>query len=64
MLGISPEVAQHWLNIDPGARPVRQRPRKFAPDRLKAIVLVKKSNGSWKMCLLTFMDAFSGYNQI
>ena len=37
MPGISPEVDQHWLNIVPKARPVRQRPRKFALDQLKAI---------------------------
>ncbi|RRT73897.1 hypothetical protein B296_00025762 [Ensete ventricosum] len=37
MLGIDPKVAQHHLNIEPTARPVKQRPRKFAPDRQKAI---------------------------
>nr|XP_009392512.1 PREDICTED: uncharacterized protein LOC103978443 [Musa acuminata subsp. malaccensis] len=72
----SRKVAQHRLNIDPEARPVRQKPRKFAPDRQKAIseevgrlkragfitdvqyprwlsneVLIKKSNGSWRICL-------------
>ncbi|RWW15663.1 hypothetical protein GW17_00020492 [Ensete ventricosum] len=37
MLGIDLKVAQHRLNIEPGARPVKQRPRKFASDRQKAI---------------------------
>ncbi|KAJ8506676.1 hypothetical protein OPV22_007562 [Ensete ventricosum] len=120
MSGVDPEIAQHYLNISLDARPVKQRPRKFAPDRQKAIedevtrlldaklveevkyptwlsnvVLVKKANGKWRMCvdytdlnracpkdcyplpcidqlvdatsghqLLSFMDAFSGYNQI
>ena len=67
----------------------------YYPDWLANVVMVKKSNGKWKMCvdftdlnkacpkdsfplpridqlvdlmaghkLLTFMDAFSGYNQI
>ena len=38
MLGINPKVAQHWLNIDPKARPVRQRLRRFAP-RMRSITL-------------------------
>ncbi|KAJ8478747.1 hypothetical protein OPV22_022474 [Ensete ventricosum] len=37
MPGVDPEIAQHYLNISPDARPVKQRPRKFAPDRQKAI---------------------------
>ncbi|XP_065637861.1 uncharacterized protein LOC112022164 [Quercus suber] len=120
MPGISPEVIQHRLNVDPERKPVKQRRRVFAPERDQAvtdevnkllaagfirevyypdwlanIVLVKKANGKWRMCvdftalnkaclkdnfplpridqlvdstaghkLLTFMDAFSGYNQI
>ena len=120
MLGISPKVIQHKLNVDPERKPVQQRRRTFAPERDQAIaeevtklltagfirevyypewltnvVLVKKANGKWRMCvdftdlnkacpkdsfplpridqlvdstaghkLLTFMDAFSGYNQI
>lgn len=31
------EVAQHQLNIFPEAHPVKQKPRKFALDRHKAI---------------------------
>ena len=67
----------------------------YYPDRLANVVMVKKANGNWRMCvdftdlnkacpkdsypfpridtlvnsttrhqLLSFMDAFSGYNQI
>ena len=120
MLGISPKIIQHKLNVDPERKPVQQRRRAFAPERDQAIaeevtklltagficevyyldwlsnvVLVKKANEKWRMCvdftalnkacskdsfplpridqlvdsiaghkLLTFMDAFSGYNQI
>jgi hypothetical protein len=120
MPGISPEEIVHVLNVNPGAKPVKQKRRKFAPERVEAItvevekllkaqfieevhypewlanvVLVKKSNGKWRMCvdftdvnkacpkdsfplpridalvnstsgygLLSFMDAFFGYNQI
>jgi hypothetical protein len=120
MPGINPEKIVHVLNVNSVARPVRQKRRKFAPERVEAItvevekllkaqfieevyypdwlanvVLVKKSNGKWRICvdftdlnkacpkdsfplpridalvdstsgykLLSFMDAFSGYNQI
>jgi hypothetical protein len=120
MPGISPEEIVHILNVDPDMKPVKQKRRKFTPERVEAIaievekllkaqfiqevyypdwlanvVLVKKSNGKWRMCvdfidlnkacpkdsfplpridalvdstsgynLLSFMDAFSGYNQI
>jgi hypothetical protein len=120
MPGIDPENIIHCLNTSPEASPVKQKRRKFAPERnlaiaeeveklLKArfiqevyypdwlanVVLVKKSNGKWRMCidftdlnkaypkdsfplpqidmlvnstaghrLLSFMDTFSGYNQI
>ncbi|XP_059458240.1 uncharacterized protein LOC132187819 [Corylus avellana] len=120
MPGIDPEDILHQLNVDPSVKPVKQKRRKFAPERNEAIaeevekllkarfieevyypdwlanvVLVKKSNGKWRMCvdftdlnkacpkdsfplpridalvdstagygLLSFMDAFSGYNQI
>ncbi|XP_065034299.1 uncharacterized protein LOC135680310 [Musa acuminata AAA Group] len=120
MTGVDPGVAQHHLNISPDARPVKQKPRRQAPDRqlaireevgrllaadfieearypqwLSNVVLVKKANGRWRMCVdytclnnacpkdcyplpkvdqlvdatagharLSFMDAFSGYNQI
>ncbi|XP_009391097.2 uncharacterized protein LOC103977328 [Musa acuminata AAA Group] len=37
MLGIDRTVAEHQFNINPEARPVKQRPRRFALDRQKAI---------------------------
>ncbi|KAJ8479512.1 hypothetical protein OPV22_023239 [Ensete ventricosum] len=37
MSGDDPEITQHYLNISPDVRPVKQQPRKFAPDRQKAI---------------------------
>ncbi|XP_065023219.1 uncharacterized protein LOC135649050 [Musa acuminata AAA Group] len=120
MTGVDPKVAEHHLNIPPDAHPVKQKPRRQAPDRQRAIreevdrllaagfieeakypqwlsnvVLMKKHNGSWRMCVdytslnnacpkdcyplpkvdqlvdataghtrLSFMDAYSRYNQI
>jgi hypothetical protein len=120
MPGISLEEIVHVLNVDPDMKLVKQKRRKFAPERVEAItvevekllkvqfieevyypdwlanvVLVRKSNGKWRMCvdftdlnkacpkdsfplpridalvdstsgyeLLSFMDAFSGYNKI
>jgi hypothetical protein len=120
MLGINPKEIVHVLNVDLDMKPVKQKRRKFAPERVEAIivelekllkaqfiqevyypdwlanvVLVKKSNGKWRMCmdftdlnkaypkdsfpflhidtlvdstsgyeLLSFIDAFSGKNQI
>ncbi|RVW33908.1 hypothetical protein CK203_082963 [Vitis vinifera] len=37
MKGIHPSVASHRLNVLPTARPVRQRVRRFHPDRQKII---------------------------
>ncbi|XP_065637740.1 uncharacterized protein LOC136070974 [Quercus suber] len=76
MPGISPEVIQHKLNVDPERKPIKQRRRTFAPERDQAItdevsklltagfirevyypdwlaniVLVKKANGKWRMCM-------------
>jgi hypothetical protein len=120
MVGIDPEVIVHQLQVDPDHQPVKQKRRKFAPERNKVIneeiqklidigsvkevkypdwlanvVVVKKKNGKWRVCidftdlnkacpkdsfplphidmlvdatagheLLSFMDAYSGYNQI
>ena len=120
MGGIDPTIITHRLNVSPSFKPVKQKRRRFAPERQKAIneevdkllqagaireveypewlanvVLVKKANGKWRLCidftdinracpkdnfplpriylivdatagheLLSFMDAFSGYNQI
>ena len=120
MLGIDPEIIMHKLQVDPLHQPVRQKKRKFSPERdaiindevksllgmgfirevpypgwLANVVIVKKKNGKWRVCidftdlnkscpkdsfplphidklvdataghqLMSFMDAFSGYNQI
>jgi hypothetical protein len=120
MVGINPNIISHKLNVDPSHKPIKQKRRKFAPERNKVIndevdnllktgkirevtypdwlanvVVVQKKNGKWRVCidftdlnkacpkdpfplphidamvdatagheLLTFMDAYSGYNQI
>lgn len=120
MVGIEPDIITHKLNVDPNSKPVKQKRRKFAPERnmivneevdklLKAgkirevkypdwlanVVVVGKKNGKWRVCIdftdlnkacpkdpfplphidalvdatagherLTFLDAYSGYNQI
>ncbi|KAJ9544839.1 hypothetical protein OSB04_024546 [Centaurea solstitialis] len=120
MVGIDPNVISHKLNVDPTFKPIKQKRRKFAPERNKVIndevdnllktrkireveypewlanvVFVQKKNGKWRVCidfmdlnnvcpkdpfplphidamvdatagheLLTFMDPYSGYNQI
>ena len=37
MLGISPIVITHTLNVSPEARPIRQKKKKFVSDRIRAI---------------------------
>ena len=37
MPGISRDVAEHKLSVDPSMKPVQQKKRKFAPDRQKAV---------------------------
>ncbi|KAJ9542559.1 hypothetical protein OSB04_029065 [Centaurea solstitialis] len=120
MVRIDPNIISHKLNVDPTFKPIKQKRRKFAPERNKVIndevdnllktgkirevkypdwlanvVVVQKKNGKWRVCidftdlnkacpkdpfllphidamadatagheLLTFMDAYSGYNQI
>ena len=120
MTGIDPAIAVHRLQVDPDHPPVKQKRRKIAPERNKAVneevqklldiglvrevhyhdwlanvVIVRKKNSKWRVCinftdlneacpkdsfplphidmlvdatagheLLSFMDAFSGYNQI
>ncbi|KAJ9566427.1 hypothetical protein OSB04_002393 [Centaurea solstitialis] len=120
MVGIDPNVISHKLNIDQMFKPIKQKHRKFAPERNKVIndkvdnllkmgkmrevkypdwlanvVVVQNNNRKWQVCidftdlnkacpkdpfslphidamvdvtagheLLTFMDAYSGYNHI
>ena len=37
MPGVSREVIEHSLNVKEGAKPIKQRLRRFAPDRKEAI---------------------------
>ena len=37
MIGVDPNVISHKLNVDPTYRPVRQKRRKFAPERNQVI---------------------------
>ena len=120
MPGIDMDIIMDNLQVDPLYQPVRQKRRKFAPERdeiindevksllgagfihevqypewLANVVEVKKKNGKWRVCieftdlnmsclkdpfplphidklvdatvghqLMSFMEAFSGYNQI
>ena len=76
MPGIDPEVIVHKLHVDSQYQPVRQKRRKFAPERddimneeiknllnvgfirdiqypewLANVVVVKKKNGKWRVCI-------------
>lgn len=76
MPGISVDIIQHRLNVDPGKKPVQQKRWVFAPERNKAVmdevnkllaanfirevyypkclanvVMVRKANGKWRMCV-------------
>ncbi|RVX11837.1 hypothetical protein CK203_009439 [Vitis vinifera] len=46
MKGIHPSIASHKLNVFPAARPVRQKIRRFHPDRQKVIQM--KLTNCWK----------------
>ena len=37
ILGVNPKEAEHCLNIDPSHPPVRQKQRRFTPERNKVI---------------------------
>jgi hypothetical protein len=39
MPGINPEEIVHVLNVDPDVKPVKQKRRKFAPERVEAITM-------------------------
>ncbi|KAI5322126.1 hypothetical protein L3X38_031198 [Prunus dulcis] len=84
MPGIDPQIICHRLHVNPAIKPVAQKRRNFAPDRVAIIEaeidkllaagfiqeisyaewlanLVDSTSGNQ---LLSFMDAYSGYNQI
>ncbi|KAJ9557157.1 hypothetical protein OSB04_011771 [Centaurea solstitialis] len=37
MVGIDPDIISHKLNVDPSFKPIKQKRRKFAPERNKVI---------------------------
>jgi hypothetical protein len=39
MSGISPKEIVHVLNVNPGAKPIKQKRRKFAPERVETITV-------------------------
>ena len=39
MSGISPEVIVYILNVDPNMKPMKQKRRKFAPERVEAVAV-------------------------
>ena len=52
MPGVSRELAEHTLNIDPKFKPVKQfLVEVFHPEWLANPVLVLKKNGTWRMCV-------------
>ncbi|CAL9029510.1 unnamed protein product [Prunus brigantina] len=121
MPGIDPQIICHRLHVNPAIKPVAQKRRNFAPERViiieaeidkllaagfieevsyaewlaNVVLVAKKDKGLWRVCvdytdlnkacpkdnfplpridqlvdstsgnqLLSFMDAYSGYNQI
>lgn len=62
MPGMDPDVACHHLSIKPGVKPVVQRKRKMGEERRKAVDHLIDSASGYKT--LSFMDAYSRYNQI
>ena len=120
MPGINPDIICHRLHVNPASKPVVQKRRNFAPERVaiieaeidkllaagfieevsysewlaNVVLVAKQENGKWRVCvdytdlnkacpkdnfplpridqlvdstsgnqLLSFMDAYSGYNQ-
>jgi hypothetical protein len=37
MLGVSRELAEHKIDVNEGSKPIKQRLRRFSPDKKKAI---------------------------
>ncbi|KAM2692731.1 hypothetical protein EV2_006990 [Malus domestica] len=87
MPGINPEIACHKVYVDPATKPMIQKRRHFAPERvviieaeidklLEARFIEEVAHLAWlanvdllvdstsRNQLLSFLDAYSGYNQI
>ncbi|KAF8106395.1 hypothetical protein N665_0140s0008 [Sinapis alba] len=71
MPGIVINITCHELNVDPTFKPIKQKRRKLGPERASAVndefpTASHRSTGeaTARNKLLSFMDAFSWYNQI
>ncbi|KAI5350229.1 hypothetical protein L3X38_003120 [Prunus dulcis] len=66
MPGIDPDIICHRLHVNPASKPVVQKRRNFAPERVAIIEaeIDKLLAAGFIEELLSFMDAYSGYNQI
>jgi hypothetical protein len=54
MPGVPRELAEHKLKVYPQARPIRQKLRRFTPDKREAIraeLVLKKNKVDWRMCV-------------
>uniref|UniRef100_A0A2N9HMC5 RNase H type-1 domain-containing protein n=1 Tax=Fagus sylvatica TaxID=28930 RepID=A0A2N9HMC5_FAGSY len=59
MPGIDPKLVAHSLNVEPGTRPMVQPMRTFHPE-VEAQITQEAAGHA----MFSFMDGFSGYNQI
>ncbi|KAI5314686.1 hypothetical protein L3X38_043862 [Prunus dulcis] len=66
MPGIDLNIICHRLHVNPGYKPVAQKGRNFAPEQVAIIEpeIDKLLAAGFIEELLSFMDAYSGYNQI
>ncbi|VVA41842.1 PREDICTED: Transposon, partial [Prunus dulcis] len=66
MPGIDPNIICHRLHVNPACKPVAQKRRNFAPERVAIIEaeIDKLLAAGFIEELLSFKDAYSGYNQI
>ncbi|CAL8997656.1 unnamed protein product, partial [Prunus brigantina] len=64
MCGISPDIITHRLSIDPQYRPIHQKRRMYDAVRFPLPRIDQLVDATAGHELLSFMDAYSGYNQI
>ncbi|XP_074374329.1 uncharacterized protein LOC141714728 [Apium graveolens] len=71
--GLHESIAMHSLDVNPNRKPVKQKRRNFTPERQRAIDeedpyplpnIDQLIDATSEHIMLSFMDAFSGYNQI